>query len=456
MADEWGESLKIRLFGSSHADCVGAEVYGIPAGLRFTRAELSREMSRRAPGSSLTSPRREPDEVFFDCGVSEDASGNCVTDGGLLVLRIPNRDADLRPYEKMSYYRPSHGDYTYSVRYPGRPDNRPSGRMTAPLVALGVVLGASLPVSLGSHILRLGDFTDEAFPLEPDEALLSRLRAERFPAVAQGGSREIERRIAAAREQGDSLGGMLETCVTGLPVGLGEPFFHSVEGVVSSLLYSIPGVKAVSFGAGEELARMKGSEANDPFILKDGQIRTASNRSGGVQGGLSNGMPLLVRVTLKPTPSIALPQRTVGFDGQETKACISGRHDPCILVRAIPVVEACLRIALFDLRQSFSDAANQPDLAQIRAEISRSDDELVRALKRRSEAVSKVGTLKAAKGLPVRDEAREEEETARILDTYFPDASEEDRGDVRELMTILYRMARRAQGEQKGGSDEDR
>ncbi len=448
MTNSFGRALSLSLFGSSHSDCVGGTLSGIPAGIHIDFDELQAEMARRAPGKAFTSARREPDEVIITQGIS-----NNLTDGGVISFKIPNKDVKTSDYISMPGYRPSHGDYTYAVKYPGRSDNRPSGRMTAPLVAAGYLCRKALEASMpdfcaGAHIKSLYTFEDNSFSADVSAKTLKQLRAQSVPTLKDEGPEIIKTLISEAVSEGDSLGGRIECAFTGLPVGLGEPFFHSLDAELSSLLFSIPGVKGVEFGEGSAMAAKKGSEHNDPFVLDSyGSVRTLSNSDGGVQGGLSNGMPLCFTVLFKPTPSILKEQQTVGFDGTPVRMSIHGRHDPCILLRAVPVVEACGCIALYDLVLQAGNASETRNLAQIRAEISQIDDKLAQLMKARFKAVSEVAVLKKSLSLPVSDPAREAEETARLIDGFFTEEDASARARFEQFMNNLYLHSKEQQHE---------
>jgi chorismate synthase len=348
MKNTFGSSLSVTLFGESHGPAVGAVADGLPPGVPVDEARIARELSRRRPASALDTARREPDRFQILSGVF---AGK--TTGAPLCIVIPNEDTRSRDYA-YGPARPSHADYTAFCKYHGFEDYRGgghvSGRVTAALVAVG---GGLLPareargVRLGTHVLRCGGETDRAFETERDLALLADAA---FPALDAAAGERMAAAVLRAKEEGDSVGGVTQTAVFGLPAGLGEPWFDSVESVLSHALYSIGGVKGVAFGDGFALAAQRGSAANDAFRVRDGRIVTETNANGGVNGGITNGMPVLFQCAVKPTPSIARPQRTVNFlTGEETELTIRGRHDPAIVRRVCPVIDAVTAIALCDL-----------------------------------------------------------------------------------------------------------
>lgn len=353
MSAVFGQWLRVTIFGQSHGEAVGAVVDGFPAGMTVDTEALGRMMRRRAPGQSpLSTPRAERDEPEFLSGIL-----NGVTTGQPICLIIRSENQRSVDYgDGPDLLRPGHADYTGHVRYFGHEDSRGggsfSGRLTAPVTAVGALCLQWLSehgVTVASHISRLGELEDLPIANANAEELAA-LSAMRLPTLRPGLSGEMEEAILAAKRDGDSVGGAVTCRVDGLPAGMGAPFFDSAESVLSHLLFSIPGVKAVSFGDGFDFARRRGSEMNDTFCLADGQIRTATNHSGGINGGITNGMPLLFTCAVRPTPSIAREQKTVSLRRmEETTVSVGGRHDPCILPRVCPVVEAMAAIGLMDL-----------------------------------------------------------------------------------------------------------
>ncbi|KUO65925.1 MAG: chorismate synthase [Gracilibacter sp. BRH_c7a] len=355
MSGTWGECLELSIFGESHGPGVGIVVNGLPAGIELDLDLINMEMGRRMPGkTSLATPRQEKDKYELVGGYF-----NSKTTGSPLCCMIWNQDQRSLDYEDIKgIVRPSHADFTARWKHAGFNDYRGgghfSGRLTAPLVFAGAIakqLLAKKGIVIGSHILSIGEVQEEPFDLrDVDFELLKELTEKEFPVIIEDKAGEMKDRILEAKKDEDSVGGVIEVGVANLPIGLGSPFFDSAESKIAHLLFSIPAVKGVEFGAGFHITKMKGSEANDGFILEDNQVRTTSNNNGGILGGITNGMPLVFRAAFKPTPSIGKVQRTVDVDKmEEVEISIKGRHDPCIVPRAVPVVEAAAALALLDL-----------------------------------------------------------------------------------------------------------
>lgn len=353
MANSYGKLFKINLFGESHSEAIGVVIDGVPAGVLLDMDEINYEMSRRAPGNNeFSTPRKEKDLPEILSGVF-----NGKTTGTPICAVIKNtntRSSDYTP----EILRPAHADYTGKLRYNGYNDYRGgghfSGRLTAPIVFAGAIAKQIIKcdnVEIFSHIKNIGNVYDEKIDLaNPDVCALKNLKGKTLPFINALKSQEAEDEILSARKSGDSVGGSIEAVITGMSGGIGSPFFESVESRISSLLFSIPAVKAVEFGVGTEFSKMRGSEANDSFFIEDGKIKTKTNNNGGINGGITNGMPIALTVTIKPTPSISREQETVNIDTMEnTKIKIAGRHDPCIVQRAVPVIEAALAITMLDL-----------------------------------------------------------------------------------------------------------
>uniref|UniRef100_UPI0025DEBBBF chorismate synthase n=1 Tax=Acidaminococcus timonensis TaxID=1871002 RepID=UPI0025DEBBBF len=328
---------------------------GLPAGVELDLAAIEKEMKRRAPGSSkLATPRKEADSFTLESGFF-----NGKTTGMALCARIANTNAHSRDYSKMKeVMRPGHGDYPGYVKFHGCNDYRGggtfSGRLTAPLVFAGAVakqLLAQKGVTVGAHVAALAGIKDKRFnPLGETAETLRSMAEETLPVLDAAVREPMAQAVTAAQKEKDSVGGLIECMAIGLPVGLGEPYFDSVESRLSHALFSVPAVKGIAFGDGFGLAEMQGSEANDPMEYKDGKVVCTTNHNGGVTGGISNGMPLVFTLVIKPTPSIGKTQHTVNVVTKEdTTIEVTGRHDPCILPRAIPVVEAVTAWTLLDL-----------------------------------------------------------------------------------------------------------
>ncbi len=349
----WGEQFRITIFGESHGEGIGVIIDGIPAGTELDFEEIRNEMRRRAPGQNgVSTPRKEKDEVRILSGFF-----NGKTTGTPLAGVIDNTNTISKDYTP-ELLRPGHADYTGFMKYGASHDYRGgghfSGRLTAPLVFAGAIAKQMLKqegIFVGAHILKLGDIEDVAFdPITGSPELFEKLRSRTIPVIDESVGDAMEEIILNKKQEQDSVGGILECSITGLPVGLGNPFFGSVESRISSMMFSIPAVKGIEFGAGFGFAQMPGSVANDAFCVENGEVKTKTNHNGGINGGITNGMPILCKVAIKPTPSIAKTQQTVNLKTmEETELSIQGRHDPCILQRAVPVVEAGCAIAILDM-----------------------------------------------------------------------------------------------------------
>lgn len=353
MSATFGQKFRITLFGESHADAIGVVIDGVPAGVKLDEAFIASEMRRRAPGGELSTARKEADEARVLCGVKDG-----VTEGTPIAAVIFNTDVRSSDYSQLErLMRPGHADYGYFVKYGGHNDVRgggaSSGRMTAPLVFAGAIakqLLAEKGVKVGAHIARVADVKDQKFGIRVDETQFEKLRSMRIPVLDAAVEEKMRAAIEAAKADGDSVGGAIECAVTGVPAGVGEPFFESVESRVSALAFSVPAVKAVAFGKGFEVAGMRGSECNDGYFYDGGVVAARTNNNGGVIGGVTNGMPIVFEVAVKPTASIFKTQRTVDVVAkQDAELNLKGRHDPCIVPRAIPVIEAVAAIAVIDL-----------------------------------------------------------------------------------------------------------
>ena len=352
MSSTWGNHIKISIFGESHGAGIGVVLDGLPAGERIDFDELAAQMARRAPGNDPTATaRKEADQPEILSGLL-----NNVTTGAPLAALIRNTNTRSQDYQNLDLIpRPGHADYTAFLRYSGYNDIRGgghfSGRLTAPLVFAGALCRQILArkgIVIGAHIASVGAAKDSPFdPVNVSPQQLLFLTDGRFPVVNPESESEIRAEIARAKASGDSIGGIVECAAIGLPAGLGDPMFDGLEGVISSIVFGIPAVKGIEFGDGFAVATMRGSENNDPYSLKGEQVKTDTNHSGGILGGISTGMPLVFRAAFKPTPSIARPQQSVNLmTGDPTELSVHGRHDPCIVPRAVPVVESALAIAL--------------------------------------------------------------------------------------------------------------
>jgi len=359
MSSRFGRIFQVTTFGESHGGGVGVVVDGCPPRLEISAEQIQRDLDRRRPGqSSLTTPRQEEDRVEILSGVFE---GRSI--GSPIALLVQNRDARPHAYEHLKdLYRPSHADYTTEAKYGIRNwqgGGRASARETVGRVAAGAIARRLLATVAGievlAWVLRVQDLEAK---LEPTAVTLEAVESNPVRCPEPGTAEEMARNIDAARKRGDSLGGVVECVARNVPPGLGEPVFHKLEADLAAALLSLPASKGFEVGSGFEGTRMTGSQHNDPFVAgKDGRPHTTSNRSGGIQGGISNGEPILLRVAFKPTATVSLPQQTVTTSGEPVTLKAQGRHDPCVLPRAVPIVEAMVCLVLADhwLRQRAVD-----------------------------------------------------------------------------------------------------
>ena len=350
-----GQCIQLSLFGESHGEAIGVVIQGLPSGILIDQAWMQKQMEKRKPKGKISTQRHEADIPEIVSGVFEGK-----TTGTPLCILIRNENMRSKDYYKMrDIPRPSHADYTAQVKYQGFQDYRGgghfSGRITAPLVAAGAIFLQMLKskgIEVGTHVSQMQEIIDE--PLADDEIVLRKqllALEDQYLACIQDSVRDaVQKRIEEAQAQGDSMGGILESAVVGMPAGVGEPFFDSVESKLAHLLFSIGAVKGVEFGDGFDFAAKTGSEANDGFAIKDGQLQTLTNHNGGINGGITNGMPLRIRTVVKPTPSIYKPQSSVNLKtGEAVTLQIEGRHDPAILHRARVVVDSMIALGLVDL-----------------------------------------------------------------------------------------------------------
>lgn len=351
MSCSFGEKFKITIFGQSHSDAIGVVIDGIPAGITLDMQKLDAFMSRRAPGRNAYSTKRnEADRPEILSGIVDG-----ITCGAPICAVIRNTDQHSKDYTKLKTLpRPSHSDYAAFMKYNGFNDIRGggnfSGRMTAPMCFAGAVAMQILEekgIKIAAHIEKIAGVCDASFdPVKPDLCAVEK----DFPLIDRGVKDEMLDAIESARADGDSVGGVIECAVTGMPVGIGDPMFGGVENVLSQAVFAIPAIKGIEFGNGFDSADLTGSRNNDEFVVTDGKITTKTNNHGGILGGLTSGMPVIFRVAVKPTPSIAKPQMTVNLSTiSPEELVIEGRHDPCIVPRAVPCVEAATAIAILNL-----------------------------------------------------------------------------------------------------------
>lgn len=351
MKNSFGNNVIVTIAGESHGEAICVILDGIAPGTPVDKEFISSRLALRRPSGKISTARQEADEFSITSGVF-----NGFATGTPICIMIPNENKRSSDYEKTKILcRPGHADYTANEKYHGFQDYRGgghfSGRITAGLVAAGAICLSALKnhgIKLATHISACAGISD--IPFNDYKENIEKLGEMSFPVLDDGASEKMKEAISQAASKGDSVGGILETTVIGLPAGLGEPWFDSCESTLSHILFSIPGIKGVEFGAGFSFADMRGSEANDPFSLKDGKVITLTNNNGGINGGITNSMPLTFRCAVKPTPSISLEQKTISLDDMsDAKISVNGRHDPCIVHRAASVVNACTAIALLDI-----------------------------------------------------------------------------------------------------------
>ncbi len=351
MKNSFGTHVTVTLFGESHGAAIGAVIDGLAPGIAVDSRFIADQLTKRRPKDALSTQRREGDPFQICSGVFEGK-----TTGTPICILIPNENVKSSDYGQMrAIARPGHADYAAYCKYHGYEDYRGgghfSGRITAALVAAGAIAISALRkkgIVIGTHIVQCGSQKDRPFDcLETDIATLCE---KDFAVLDDAIAQKMQAEVLAAKDAGDSIGGILETAVIGVPAGLGEPWFDSVEGVLSHILFSVPAVKGVEFGLGFGFADCKGSQANDPFRMQDEKIVTTTNHNGGINGGITNGMPITFRCAVKPTPSIYQSQETVNFiEGKNTDLTIQGRHDPAIIHRMRVVIDSVTALALCDM-----------------------------------------------------------------------------------------------------------
>ncbi|MEE0897942.1 MAG: chorismate synthase [Acutalibacteraceae bacterium] len=354
MKNTIGQNVSVTLFGESHGEGIGAVIDGLAAGIEVDESFIENQLDLRRPVGKISTPRVEKDNFKILSGVFEGK-----TTGTPICIVIPNDNTKSKDYGEIRFkMRPSHADFTANEKYHGFEEYRGgghfSGRITAGLVAAGAIAINALKkkgIIIGSHISRLGGIADRDFENFNED--INALNQMQFAVLDGKKAEEMQDRIMKVRAEGDSVGGVIETAVVGLPAGVGEPWFDTVESMISHAIFAIPAVKGIEFGAGFSIAEMKGSEANDPFRAVEGKIVTETNRNGGINGGITNGMPVIFRTAIKPTPTISKEQNTVDIrDNSNTTLMAHGRHDPCIVHRARVVVDSVTAIVLLDLLSS--------------------------------------------------------------------------------------------------------
>lgn len=355
MSSTWGEKIKLSIFGGSHTEAIGVTIDCLPAGRKIDFEKVLLQMSRRAPGNDKTATsRKEADFPEVLCGLYKD-----VTTGDPLTAIIRNTSQRSKDYDSLRYTpRPGHSDYAAYVKYNGENDIRGgghfSGRLTAPIVFAGAIcrqILENIGVEIGAHVSSIGLVEDDKFDkVSISKDRLSNLNTEFFSTLSPIAKEKMYDAVEKARINNDSIGGTIECAVVGLEAGVGEPMFGGVENKITSIVYGIPAVKGIEFGDGFNLSNMYGSESNDAFCVEDNKVKTRTNHMGGILGGISTGMPIVFKVAFKPTPSISQPQQTVNLKTMKQEVLeVKGRHDPCVVPRAVPVVEAAAAIAIADM-----------------------------------------------------------------------------------------------------------
>lgn len=355
MSGMWGNKFKVSIFGESHGAGIGITIDGLPSGFEINMDEVLIEMARRAPGKSkLSTARKEADLPEILSGFFEGK-----TTGTPLCAIIRNSDQHSRDYGKLKdLMRPGHADYPGFVKYKGFNDYRGgghfSGRITAPLVFAGAVCKQILEskgIKIGAHVKSIGKVNDKSFfDVNLTNELLDEIKVNELPLLATEKEEEMRNTILEARKDQDSVGGTIECAVLGIDAGIGDPFFDSVESTLAHLMFSVPAVKGIEFGKGFSMSERRGSECNDEYYFDGDKVKTYTNNNGGITGGITNGMPILFKVGIKPTPSISKAQKTIDIsESKDVELVIEGRHDPCIVQRAVPVIEAVTAIGIMEL-----------------------------------------------------------------------------------------------------------
>lgn len=350
MSSTYGDQLHLSIFGQSHGAGIGMTLDGIPAGLPVDTDQLQQFLNRRAPGQNdFSTPRKEEDIPEFLSGIV-----NGFTCGAPIAALIRNTNTRSSDYENLKDCpRPGHADYTAQIKYRGYQDpaggGHFSGRLTAPLCIAGGLCKQWLArsgITVTAHISQIGTICDDSF--DPVSPQVHQIGSD-FPVLNHKQGQQMQNTILDAKAKGDSLGGIIECAVTGVPAGIGDPMFDGIESKIAQIIFGIPAIKGIEFGSGFGCATMPGSRHNDPFVVESGQIRTATNHSGGILGGITNGMPILFRAAVKATPSISQAQESISLTSMQNCTLeVKGRHDPCIVPRAVPVIEAAAAIAVFD------------------------------------------------------------------------------------------------------------
>ena len=354
MSSTFDGNIRLSIFGQSHSGGIGCVIDGLPSGERIDMEKLQAFLSRRAPGGNAWStPRKEADQPEFLSGLVDDT-----TCGAPISALIRNTNTRSQDYANLADIpRPGHADYTAHIRYGGHQDvaggGHFSGRLTAPLCIAGGICKQILErmgVTIGAHIASIAGVQDAAFdPVSVDAQALASAAGKPFPVLSDAAGAEMQAAIQSAREDNDSVGGVIECAAIGIPAGIGDPMFDGMENRIARIVFAIPAVKGIEFGLGFAAASLRGSENNDPYRMDGENVRTRTNNAGGILGGITSGMPVIFRAAIKPTPSIAREQESISLSRKENAIlAVRGRHDPCIVPRAVPVMEAAMAIAILD------------------------------------------------------------------------------------------------------------
>lgn len=405
ISSTFGKSLKITTFGESHGNALGVVIDGILPGLDIDEKAIQKELDRRRPGQSkVTTSRKEKDKAEILSGVFEGK-----TTGHPICIIIRNKDMKPKDYSKLkSVFRPGHADYTFLKKY-GIRDYRGGGRSSGRETVARVAAGAIAKEILKQHRIRIRGFTRQVGNIRAKDTEYAQIEKNTVRCPDKQAAKRMEKAILSAKKEGDSLGGVVEIVADNMPVGLGDPVFEKLDARIGKAMLSIGAIKGVEIGSGFRSVTMKGSRSNDVFQNIKGKIVTKTNNSGGIQGGISNGMPLVVRVAVKPPSSISKQQKSVDDKGDKVELEVKGRHDPCLCPRVVPVAESMLALVLADSLLIQKDIQGKKPVKTLRNKIDLLDATLLDTLAERYELSRQIGRVKAAKGRKVEDKKREEQ-----------------------------------------------
>jgi chorismate synthase len=444
--NQFGNYFRVTTFGESHGRAIGVVVDGVRPGLAIDTDIIQKELERRRPGqSAVTTSRKEEDQVEILSGVFEGK-----TTGTPICMLIWNKDQKPKEYERIkNMFRPGHAGYTYMAKY-GITDYRGGGRSSGRETASRVAAGAVAKSLLAKEGIRIIGYTKEIAGIQCETIDYDAIEKNPLRAADPVAAQEMERAVLQAREEGDSVGGIVEVVVKNPPVGLGDPVFDKLEADLGKALLSVGAVKGFEVGNGFQVARLKGSENNDPMFFdeKAGRIRTRTNNAGGIAGGISNGEDIIVRVAVKPPSSIRKEQETVTVDGKPASISIEGRHDPCICPRIVPVAESMVALTILDHLTRQRLLRRESKIESLRDTIDLIDRNIVLLLAERQSLVAQIGDLKRRRGAKVFDRSRQ----LRILRKQLPVARQLglDETFITQLFTAIFRLARSTQRRQQG------